>query len=72
MNSETAATHTAEYTALPANWKPICPKCKHIFTCKQELAEKYVYVTVKLSGQKENKDIMKKKTEDEHIFNNAY
>ena len=24
MNNETAATHTAVYTAFPANWKPIC------------------------------------------------
>lgn len=29
-------------------------------------------VTIKLSGQKENKDMLKKKTEDEYIFNNAY
>lgn len=26
MNNETAATQTAVYTALPANWKPICKK----------------------------------------------
>lgn len=29
-------------------------------------------VTVQLSDQKENNDIMKKKTEDEFIFSNAY
>lgn len=26
MNNEMEATHTAEYTAFPANWKPICHK----------------------------------------------
>lgn len=37
MKSEADATQTAEYTAFPANWKPICQNagkkkiCKHCY-----------------------------------------
>lgn len=43
MNKDTAATHTAVYTALPANWNPICQESNKLLFCRINTSERIHY-----------------------------